>query len=523
MEMKKVTSLLMLAVVLFTACKASPTPTSVPTATAAGADPFDAVRAHIERLVAEGEVLSMAVAVARDGEIIWEEGFGLADRERNVPATAHTPYPLASISKPLTATGLMILVERVLVSLNAPINDYLGEARLQARVGDAAEATVRRVASHTAGLPLHSQHFYDGEPHRPPPMEETIRRYGKLVTGPGERYQYSNLGYGLLGYVISRVSGRSYADFMCEELFAPLGMEQTSVHIGPGLEEGQAAKYTPGGRTVPPCDSDSPGASAIYASAHDLVRFAMFHLKDGLPDQKAIISDAAIDAMQQASAETGPTREWEREGSGYGLGWFIGVTEDGLLVIQHSGGTVGVSTVLALVPEENLAVAVLSNSQSSWPDAVLIEIVCTLLSCQPEEFLPPADRAADQPSFAPAPELVGSWRGLVHTYEGDIPLVLEIGESGTIHATLGEQPRTLLQSVSYQDSLPQFLNAGGGPFLRGWMQGEFETADVNRVRPCKLWFELKLRDNLLNGSLIAFSQREMYTGPLSHSVELRKK
>jgi len=527
--MKKIISSLMLAVILVTACEASPPPTPVPTATAAGADQFGAIRAHIERLVAEGQVPSMAVAVARDGEIVWEEGFGLADREKNIPATEHTMYALASISKPLTATGLMILVERGLIDLDASINDYLGEVKLQARVGDAAEATVRRVTSHTAGLPLHSQHFYDDEPHRPPPMDETIHRYGNLVTAPGERYQYSNLGYGLLSDVISRASGKSadrlypYADFMREEVFAPLGMDHTSVHVGPGLEEGRAVKYTPDGLVVPPYDSDSPGASAIYSSAHDLVRFAMLHLKNDLPDQRAIITAAAIDAMQNPSPETGPTREWEREGSGYGIGWFIGVTEDGLRVIQHSGGTVGVSTVLALVPEENLAVSVLSNTQSPWPDTILIEIVCTLLSGQPEEFLPPVNGTADEPPFVPLPELVGSWEGLVHTYEGEVPLVLEIGESGGIYATLGEQPRTLLQSVNYQDNLAQFLNAGGGPFLRGWMRGELETADVNRGRPYKLWLELKLRDNVLNGSLIAFSQREIYTGPLAHWVELRKR
>jgi hypothetical protein len=113
--------------------------------------------------------------------------------------------------------------------------------------------------------------------------------------------------------------------------------------------------------------------------------------------------------------------------------------------------------------------------------------------------------------------------GLVHTYEGEVALVLEIGESGSIYATLGEQRRTLLQSVSYQDSLPQFLNAGGGPFLRGWMRDELETADVNRGRPYKLWLELKRRDSVLNGLLIAFSQREIYTGPLAHWVELRRK
>jgi CubicO group peptidase (beta-lactamase class C family) len=519
--MKKIVPLLLLALTLASACEAPPRPAPAPTATPAGADPFGAVRAHIARLIADGQVPSMAVAVALDGEIIWEEGFGLADRENDLPATEHTPYPLASISKPLTATGLMILVERGLIDLDRPIDDYLGAVTLQARVGDAAEATVRRVASHTAGLPLHSQHYYDDEPHRPPPMDETIRRYGVLVSAPGERWQYSNLGYGLLGDAISRLSGESYADFMRGEVFIPLGMDHTTVHVGPGLAEGQAVKYTSAGTAVPPYDSDSPGASAIYSSAHDLIRFAMFHLKNDLPDQLAIISDAAIDEMQRPSPETGPTRAWEREGSGYGIGWFVGVTEDGLRVIHHSGGTLGASTALALLPDENLAVAVLSNTDGRWAEAVLVEILCTLLSCQAED-LAPGDDGADEAPFAPGPEIVGRWEGLVHTYEGEIPLVLEIEEPGAVYATLGDQSRAPVQNLSYRDSLPQFLNAGGGPYLRGWMQGELETADVQRGRPYRLWLELKLRGNALNGSLIALSQREFPTGPLSHWVELRR-
>jgi CubicO group peptidase (beta-lactamase class C family) len=83
---------------------------------------FDAILIQIEQLVSKGEVPSLSVAVARDGEIIWEKGFGLADREKNIPATEHTKYRLASISKQLTATGLMILVERGQIKLDSPIN-----------------------------------------------------------------------------------------------------------------------------------------------------------------------------------------------------------------------------------------------------------------------------------------------------------------------------------------------------------------------------------------------------------------
>ena len=122
-----------------------------------GADQFDPVRERIAKGLVDTNLPSIAVAVARDGQIIWEQGFGWADRENRVPATEHTTYSLASISKPITATGLMVLRQRGKIDLDKPANDYLGEAKLVARVGDAAGATVRRVANHTSGLPLRSE------------------------------------------------------------------------------------------------------------------------------------------------------------------------------------------------------------------------------------------------------------------------------------------------------------------------------------------------------------------------------
>ena len=155
---------------------------------------------RIARLT-EQALPSLAAAVARDGEILWEEGFGWADRENRVPASEHTMYSLASISKPITTTGLMVLREQGKLELDRPINEYLGEAKLNGRDHhNAAEATVRRVANHTSGLPLHYHFFPEDEPYRRPPMEETIRRYGSVVTAPGEKFQYCNLGYGILDF-----------------------------------------------------------------------------------------------------------------------------------------------------------------------------------------------------------------------------------------------------------------------------------------------------------------------------------
>ena len=274
---------------------------------------FDEVRDYIRSHMAADRVPSISVAVARDGHILWEEGFGWADREKRVAANQHTMYSVASISKPFTATGLMTLVEQKRIDLDRPINQYLGKAQLRARVGNAEDATVRRVANHTSGLPFHYQFFYQDEPFRPPSMDETIRRYGNLVTMPGEKWEYSNLGYGILDYVIARVSGESYDDYMRQAVFLKLGLTHTSVGIGPGLEKFAAVRYGSDGLPLPFFDFDHRGASAIYSSAHDLVRFGMFHLGAHLPGQTQILSDSSLAEMQKFSPHTdSDERLWNR-------------------------------------------------------------------------------------------------------------------------------------------------------------------------------------------------------------------
>jgi CubicO group peptidase (beta-lactamase class C family) len=476
------------------------------------ADRFDAVRAFIrQELVAQG-VASLAVAVAQEGALLWEEGFGWADRERRLPADAHTPYSLASISKPLTATGLMILVERGAVDLDRPINDYLGPAKLVGRAGDAAGATVRRVANHTAGLPLHYHFFPEDEQHPRPPMEETIRRYGVLVSAPGERYQYSNLGYGLLDHLIARVSGRSYAAFMRREVFLPLGMTRSSVGIGPGLEPFAAARYGEGGERLPFYDFDHPGGSAIFASAHDLARFGLFHLKEHLADQRAILSDAAIDTMQQPTAPVSA-------GVGYGVGLQIVEGEAGYRGVEHDGGMMGVTTTLQLLPAQRLVVVALANTAARLPHQVAERIVATLApEAAAHRAVTNARRQAERTRadasgtpFRPPPELLGAWAGTVATFSGETPLALRFQEDGDIHVRLGDRLWTLVNEPRLVDD--RLTGAFGG-----------ELADDPTLHaPYDLHLDLKWRGSLLSGALIAKTRQGARIGDaLSHWAELRR-
>lgn len=477
---------------------------------AAANDPFEQVREMIRKALVEEQVPSIAVGVARNGKIIWEEGFGWADRENRLAATEHTMYSLASVSKPLTATGLMVLVERKQIDLDRPVNDYLGDAKLKAWVGNASDATVRRVANHSAGLPLHYQFFYEDEPYKAPPMDETIRRYGNLVWAPGETYEYSNLGYGILGYIIERVSGRSLSDFVRQEVFLPLGMSRSSLNIGPRLEKHHAVRYGTDRLPIMFYDFDHPGASAFYASAHDLLRFGMFHLKTRLPDQKAILSDRAIDQMQE------PTVRQEDSRNGYGIGWGTTDLPRGNRRVGHGGGMHGVSTVLSLIPSEKLAVVALANTNSDLPTRVRDKIVDSVLL--PQTVEPEQRRSPERP---PEPEssqarqlpreILGKWTGTVHTYKATMPFTLWILESGDVHAQLGSQLKTLLNGARV-----------GQLYVRGRMTGDIGTEDANR-KPYYLELTLRRRGNLLNGAITALSLAgRRARNALSHWVELKK-
>ncbi len=470
------------------------------------ADAFEPVRERIAKALVDTNLPSIAVAVVRDGQIIWEQGFGWADRENRVPASEHTLYSVASVSKPITATALMVFKERKKVDLDKPINDFLGEAKLTARVGDAAEATVRRVANHTSGLPLHYQFFYADEAYKPPTRDETIRRYGNLVTAPGERFQYSNLGYGVLDYVVERAAGKKFADVMREEVFLPLGMTHTSIDVGPGLEPHQAIRYTPEGRRIPFYDFDHPGASAVYASAHDLARFAMFHMKEHLPDQRAILSDAAIDEMQTPTSGTD-------DRAGYGVGWGVSDMARGYRTVSHSGGMPGVTTYCTFVPSKRVAVVVLSNVRSPLVSYVQDMIFKILLPERNKEKDAPAEGSNKAPEQTAPPAdsaLLGQWKGRLVAYKKEFPLVLTIKDVGDVRLKLDDQLETLLSGSSYQ-----------GGFLRGRFAGDLQHEDA-RGRGYQVQLELKLRDQVLNGPAIVTTLPDQYgSSAVSYWVELK--
>ncbi|HEX6052467.1 MAG TPA: serine hydrolase domain-containing protein [Gemmatimonadaceae bacterium] len=462
---------------------------------------LDSLRAHIRRVMDSTKTPSIAVAVARQGRIIWEEGFGFADAERRTPTTPTTLYSMASISKPMTATGIMKLVDQGKIDLDRPANDYLGAAKITGLAGPASGATVRRLLSHTAGLPLHYRFFYDGRPPARPSMDEAIARYAATVFPPGAAYSYSNLGYGVLEEIIAKVSGRPYEDFMRDEVFAALGMTTAAISTGAGLEH-SAVRYDANGKPIAFYDFDHRGASAVYTSAHDLVRFGMYHLKHRLAGQKPVLRDATIDAMQRVSTP-GDTA------TGYGLGWSIAY-ESGTRVVSHTGGMPGVATTLKLYPEHDVVIVALANTGGATPHRIAVAIADAII---PGYDVPRQGAPGPTVAFAAPSDLWGEWTGTLRTYDGKTTPMTLLVKSNDVLVRLGEPGAlwTLFNTPAYRDSL-----------LNGRFVGTIPSDEARRF-PHIVSVSLLRQGNTFRGWAAAITTDDPVTGAMSSYVELTKK
>lgn len=477
---------------------------------------FADARALIERAMQEDSLPSVTVAVAQDGRVLWAQGFGYADLERRIPATPETMYSLASISKPITATALMRLVDAGRIDLDRPANAYLGDARIHSDVWSADGATVRRVLSHSAGLPLHYEFFYEGESHEPRSTDDGIARYAVLVAPPGEQYQYSNLGYGVLDRILELQHGRSYAEVLRTEVIEPLGMTQTRVGTGAGLGDAAAVRYGPDNTPVPYYDFDHRGGSAVYSSALDLVRFGNYHMGLRKDVRVPLLRDGTRLLMQQPISAGATT-------DGYGLGWSIVADDNGHRRVAHTGGMPGVSTVLHMYPDDNVVVVVLTNRSNGWTGRIAAELAAAVLPdyrvrLRERQAAAEAQRNAaargngnggDAVSLPAA--LRGRWSGVVRTPDDTVTLTLDVRDHGDVHVRLGDALETVLNDVQAPE--PDRLIGRFGGMLPD------EHAERH---PHSILVNLVLRDGRLVGQASAQTTGWPYWFALTSFVELER-
>lgn len=410
---------------------------------------FSEVRSKAVSMVEDGECPSIAVAIAKGGQILWEEAIGWADQDDEVEATPDTIYPIASLSKSLTATGIMILVEQHKVGIDNPVEEYILPSKLTAYEGETSKVTVRRVLNMTSGIP--HGYLVSEDPYSLQALQKFVNRYGIVVFPPGEMELYSNFAYAILELIIETVSGESYTNFMKTAVFQPLGMTQTSVgepHASNSLKH-LATKYTSEKHTIPHNYFVPAAAGGIYASLHDIISYGMFHLKNHLSEQEQILEDETLTAMHT-------TKEENLQSTIMALGWGSVTLHENNRWVLSNGGIEGATSMLSLVPSKDLAVACLTNisSPKRVTDKIAIEATNALLPKFSERVAASMKRYELENAFTPYClnlHLIGVWEGAIQTLETETPIELAFQNNGEIYVRLGDQQKTLLKNVHVKD------------------------------------------------------------------------
>jgi CubicO group peptidase (beta-lactamase class C family) len=300
----------------------------------------EVIRARVDDQSFMGTVL-----VARGDDVILRQGYGFANLEWRIPNVPSAKFRLGSLTKQFTAAAMLLLEERGMLSVDDPVKKHWPDAP---PAWDAV--TIFHLLTHTSGIP----NFTNDPDYRkewklePATPEKTIGyfRDRPLDFAPGERMSYSNSGYVLLGYLIERASGQTYAEFLHANIFEPLGMHDSGYDTNAEILPQRAAGYSPTPRglvNAPYIDMTIPyAAGGLYSTTDDLLRWTQ-----GLFGGR-LLSDASLEKM------TTPFM------NDYAFGVLVS-NADGRSSVLHDGGIEGFNTHLAYYPESKITVAVLAN------------------------------------------------------------------------------------------------------------------------------------------------------------------
>jgi CubicO group peptidase (beta-lactamase class C family) len=373
----------------------------------------------------KGRMAGLSIAVYRGDRPVLAKGYGHADREAGLPAGPDTSYPIASVSKVFTAAAVQRLADQGKLTLDETLHTFFPTARPAL-----GRLTLRQLLSHTSGLTR-------GGPAPKAAAESTLRR-GGTAAPPGQRWDYSNYNFSLLGLVVEKVSGRTYAEFVRDELAAPLGLRHTGYCEDGSAVPGRGRDYESGPYGPQPTPYWTSArffaAGGLCSSVVDLVTWMR------ALDQGRVVSAAAADAMKT------PSRLADGHELDYGLGMRLGWTA-GKRKVGHTGGGRSNKAVLARYPDEDVTVAVLLNTERSGA-----EVVATDLEAEIGRLFWDLPEAPAAVPLAPAD--LARYTG---NYRDGVRLMRIVAEDGALKLRVGPRAR---------DMTP-LLAQGGDGFVDG--------------------------------------------------------
>jgi D-alanyl-D-alanine carboxypeptidase len=310
----------------------------------------DEVDRYVQSRLKGDKVPGASVAVLRNGKIIKARGYGLADVELNVPATENTVYQWASVTKQFTAAAIVLLAEEGKVRFDDTMSRYYTNAPAAW-----SNVTVRQLLTHTSGIKSYTSlpgFFRTVRKDYAPEELLDLVRGEPLDFAPGEKWNYNNTGYFLLGLIIENASGKTYGDFLAERIFRPLGMDTARVNDQFEIVPNRATGYNVRSNKVFRSEFVSPSqpyaAGALIGTVLDLAKWDAALYTDKL--FSAAVRERIWTPVKLNNGKTAP----------YGFGWSVGELR-GHPFVAHGGGIHGFSTYIARFVEDTLTVIVLMN------------------------------------------------------------------------------------------------------------------------------------------------------------------
>lgn len=295
-----------------------------------------------------------SVLVSENGKIVYKAAFGMANREWNIPNTTDTKFMIGSVSKPITALLTLIQVQNGLLDLDKTIENYLPEFSGK----PAAKVTIRQLLSHTSGIPNYDiiKDFFPRISRQNFSREDYIKIFmdSSLAFEPGTKYLYSSWGYFTLGYIMERVTGKSYAALMKEDIFDKIGMTNSGSYFHTQIVNKRASgyDYSLGGYTSGDFrdQSNTMGTGDLYSTVDDIFKLDRAISNNTLLNKK-LTEEMLTPGMRPAQ---------------YGLGWFNKMFKytptDSVASNFHLGSTEGFISFVRRIPSINSLIVILCNS-----------------------------------------------------------------------------------------------------------------------------------------------------------------
>lgn len=332
----------------------------------------------IEEQMKKAEIPGMSVTIVNRKETVFQQGFGFSNLSAKTAVTDSTIFELGSNSKAFTALAVLKLEKEGNVRLNDPVDQYIPWLQVTYN-GKPAVITIEQLLHHTSGIPFETIGELP-EGYGKNSLEKTVRILQDLPLArePGKSFEYATINYDVLGLVIEKVTGQSFADYMQEQIFQPLGLEHTFVLKDPDVPEetatGYKFGYTEPRSYMPPFYKGNAPAGYMLSNAEDMALWLKIQL--GVL-RKGNFDYSLIDASHLANRSVNP----DTNGSSYAAGW--DVFQKGAGEISHAGNNPTFSSFVGMHPGEGIGVVVLANINSDYTQVIGQGILNQLIGEEP--------------------------------------------------------------------------------------------------------------------------------------------